>query len=172
MNGFDIDTRFDRVVSVEMFEHMRNWGQLFSRVNHWLKPGGKLFMHVFCHRDTPYFFESQGPGDWMASHFFSGGMMPSAGLPLYFQQHLQYQNSWVWNGNHYARTLAAWLKAHDSKALEISEVIYDIYGLEGSIWGQRWRLFYMACEELFRMNNGNEWFVVHYLMQKPDGRHG
>ena len=150
MNSFEPDGRFDRIVSVEMFEHMRNWRTLFGRVADWLDHGGRFFMHVFCHRDSPYFFEEE-----------------SADLPLHFQQHLQLLDHWVWNGTHYARTLEAWLERQDAQEDAVGAVLAGRHGAEAGLWVMRWRLFYMACAELFRMNGGNEWFVGHYLFEKP-----
>ncbi len=167
MNDFAIDKTFDRVVSVEMFEHMRNWGALFERVNGWLAPGGKFFMHVFCHCSTPYEFIDKGPTDWMSRYFFSGGMMPSADLPLRFPEHLQIENRWHWNGKHYARTCNTWLEQMDSNRAAIMPVLEDCYGQAyAQLWWQRWRIFFMACAELFDYDDGQEWFVGHYLMTR------
>lgn len=166
MNHFHTELPFDRVVSVEMFEHMRNWRELFSRVTRWLSPGGKFFMHIFCHQTTPYFFEVGEENDWMSRYFFSGGMMPSAELPLFFQGHLRLQERWFWNGNHYAKTLSSWLQHHDDYRSDVLEIFQSVYGGEAHTWFVRWRLFYLACEELFRCRNGNEWFVGHYLFRK------
>ena len=167
MNDFTIDKTFDRVVSVEMFEHMRNWGALFERVSGWLVPGGKFFMHVFCHRTTPYEFVDNGPTDWMSRHFFTGGMMPSADLPLRFPEHLGIENRWHWSGDHYARTCNAWLETMDSNRDLIMPVLEECYGAEDApLWWQRWRIFFMACAELFAYDEGQEWFVGHYLLAK------
>jgi len=168
MNEFATGERFDRVVSVEMFEHMRNWRELFGRVAGWLKPGGQFFMHVFCHRSTPYFFEVGEENDWMSRYFFSGGMMPSAELPLFFQHHLALENRWLWNGEHYGKTLAAWLQRHDRERETILALFRDVYGDDAFVWYIRWRLFYLACEELFRFRQGNEWFVAHYLFRRRE----
>ena len=169
MNDFDIDRRFDRVVSVEMFEHMRNWGELYRRVAGWLKPAGKFFQHVFCHRSTPYPYEDNGPGDWMSRYFFTGGMMPAAGLPLRFPRHLAVENRWHWNGRHYARTCNTWLQKMDSNKQQIMPILEDCYGKENAaLWWQRWRIFFMACAELFDYDEGQEWFVGHYLLSRVD----
>ncbi len=167
MNDFDTAGGFDRVVSVEMFEHMRNWSQVLGRIAGWLRGGGLCFMHLFCHRLAPYFFEVNGDNDWMSRHFFRGGMMPAWHLPLYFQDHLRLRHQWCWNGHHYADTLAAWRKRHERRKGEIMALFGDVYGDQAGRWYQRWRLFYLACEELFRFNGGEEWFVGHYLFQKP-----
>mgnify|MGYP001818119501 CR=1 FL=1 len=167
MNDFDTERRFDRVVSVEMFEHMRNWGELYRRVAGWLKPDGKLFQHVFCHRSTPYPYKNKGPGDWMSRHFFTGGMMPAADLPLRFPRHLNVEKRWHWNGKHYARTCNAWLERMDSNRQQIMPVLEDCYGeRHASLWWQRWRIFFMACAELFAYDDGQEWFVGHYLLSR------
>ena len=169
MNDFDTEQRFDRVVSVEMFEHMRNYRKLFGRVARWMKPAGKFFMHIFVHRSTPYEFVDKGPNDWMSRHFFSGGIMPSDDLPLYFQDHLKINQRWRWNGQHYARTSNAWLKQMDDCRHLIMPILKDTYGpASANTWFVRWRIFFMACAELFDYNNGEEWFVGHYLFDRRD----
>jgi len=167
MNDFSPERRFDRVVSVEMFEHMRNYGELFSRINNWLMPDGRFFMHVFCHRSTPYEYIDKGPGDWMSRHFFSGGIMPSADLPLRFSDDLCIDKRWHWNGQHSARTCNAWLDNMDANEALIKPVLADCYGeADASLWWQRWRIFFMACAELFDYDEGHEWYVGHYLFRK------
>jgi cyclopropane-fatty-acyl-phospholipid synthase len=167
MNDFEINKQFDRVVSVEMFEHMRNWGALFERVNSWLAPGGQFFMHVFCHRSTPYEFIDNGPTDWMSRHFFTGGMMPSADLPLRFPDHLKISNQWHWSGRHYAKTCNTWLETMDANKKDILPIFEECYGPDqAQLWIQRWRIFFMACAELFDYDEGQEWFVGHYLFSK------
>ncbi len=164
MNDFDIDSRFDRVVSVEMFEHMRNYRRLFASVNRWLTPQGKFFLHIFVHRCVPYSFVDRDANDWMSRHFFSGGIMPSAGLPLHFQDHLSLQRQWAWSGNHYARTANAWLANLDERRARVRPILAQVYGLDqADIWLQRWRIFFMACAELWGFDEGREWFVSHYL---------
>lgn len=170
MNHFDIPTRFERVVSVEMFEHMRNWRTLFGRVHAWLQPGGRFFMHVFCHRAVPYAFVDSGPDDWMSRHFFSGGMMPSDDLPLHFQDALKLAGRWRWDGRHYEKTANAWLANTDAHREEVLEVLSLTYGdSRPEMWLQRWRVFFMACAELFGYRNGQEWWVGHYLFERPAG---
>lgn len=170
MNDFVPRESFDRIVSVEMFEHMRNWRALFSRVHDWLHPGGKFFMHVFCHRSTPYPFEDLGPSDWMGRHFFSGGMMPSDDLALRFQDRLRLLSRWRWDGRHYEKTANAWLANLDARRDAALPVLAGVYGeLQATQWLQRWRIFFMACAELFGYRNGGEWWVSHYLFERPDG---
>ena len=167
MNDFVTTDTFDRVVSVEMFEHMRNYGELFRRIDGWLKPGGRFFMHIFCHRTTPYEYIDKGPGDWMSRFFFSGGIMPSADLPLRFADHLAVEKQWHWNGQHYERTCNAWLDNMDANKDSIMPILADCYGEDDAgLWWQRWRIFFMACAELFAWDDGVEWYVGHYLFRK------
>ena len=169
MNHFDTQDHFDRVVSVEMFEHMRNYRRLFSRINGWLVPGGLFFMHIFCHRNSPYEFVDRGPSDWMSRHFFSGGIMPSDGLPARFQEDLQLLRHWRWNGKHYEATLNAWLERMDRRRDTVMPILTRTYGAEqAETWWMRWRLFFMACAELFGYDDGNEWWVGHYLFERPE----
>ena len=166
MNDFEAEGRFHRVVSIEMFEHMRNWEKLFARVNEWLLPEGLLFMHIFVHRSTPYLFEDNGPGDWMSRHFFSGGMMPDANLPLRVSSQLELEQRWFWSGTHYARTCNAWLEKMDNQRASLKPLFTETYGRDfAGIWWQRWRMFFMACAELFAYRQGQEWFVGHYLFR-------
>jgi cyclopropane-fatty-acyl-phospholipid synthase len=168
MNRFDTADRFDRVVSVEMFEHMRNWRELFARVHRWLRPGGRFFMHVFCHRTTPYAFVANDPSDWMSRHFFSGGMMPSDELASRFQDELQLACRWRWDGTHYQKTANAWLANLDARRDEALPLLAATYGESNAAqWLQRWRVFFMACAELFGYRNGQEWWVSHYLFDRP-----
>jgi cyclopropane-fatty-acyl-phospholipid synthase len=171
MNEFATEQRFDRIVSVEMFEHMRNWRELFGRVHGWLSPGGRFLMHVFCHRSTPYFFEDEGPTDWMGRHFFSGGLMPSDDLPLRFQDHLRLLRRWRWDGCHYERTLNNWLVNMDARRASILPILARTYGADqADLWWQRWRIFFMACAELFGYDRGQQWRVSHYLFERPAQR--
>lgn len=167
MNDFATRELFDRVVSVEMFEHMRNYRELMRRVDSWLKPDGKLFVHIFSHNTFAYPYLDNGPNDWMATHFFSGGQMPSHNLLTYFDEHLVLEKDWRVNGNHYARTCRGWLDRMDDNKEEIMVIFERTYGKhQANMWFQRWRLFFKACEELFRFNKGNEWAVSHYLFRK------
>ncbi|MDH3812362.1 MAG: cyclopropane-fatty-acyl-phospholipid synthase family protein, partial [Gammaproteobacteria bacterium] len=169
MNDFATDQRFDRVVSIEMFEHMRNYGELFRRIDNWLSPNGRFFMHIFCHRSTPYEYIDKGPADWMSRHFFSGGIMPSADLPLRFPGNLSIDKRWHWNGQHYAKTCNAWLSKMDANEDAIKPVLAECYGeADASLWWQRWRIFFMACAELFDYDEGHEWYVGHYLFRKAE----
>ena len=169
MNTFEADSgRFDRVVSVEMFEHMRNWPDLFSRVRRWLRPDGRFFMHVFVHRATSYLFEDRGPADWMSRYFFTGGMMPGDGLSLACQDHLACVARWRWDGTHYEKTANAWLANMDAARETLWPVIEHVYGAaQARVWWMRWRLFFMACAELFGYEEGRQWWVSHYLFAKP-----
>lgn len=171
MNGFRPEERYDRVVSVEMFEHMKNYHRLLENIAGWLRAQGKLFVHIFTHRQYAYHFEDSGDReDWMARFFFSGGTMPSDDLLLRFQDDLRIERHYRVNGCHYSRTLEAWLRLQDQQKPEILRIFRETYGDEASarIWFHRWRLFYLACSELFRYNNGREWMVSHYLFRKPD----
>jgi cyclopropane-fatty-acyl-phospholipid synthase len=166
MNAFSTARRFDRVVSVEMFEHMRNYARLFEHIRDWLRPDGKFFMHIFVHRSVPYAFEDRDADDWMSRHFFSGGMMPSAALPLHFQDHLRLERQWNWSGTHYQKTANAWLSNLDRNRAQVLPILEAAYGREAAaIWLQRWRIFFMACAELWGFGGGDEWFVSHYLFQ-------
>jgi cyclopropane-fatty-acyl-phospholipid synthase len=167
MNEFTTDDRFDRIVSVEMFEHMRNYRELFASINRWLVPDGRFFMHIFCHYSTPYEYVDKGPGDWMSRYFFSGGIMPCAELPLRFADQLSIENRWQWNGSHYAKTCDAWLARMDSNKAQVMPRLAACYGTrDAALWWQRWRIFFMACSELFRYRRGEEWYVSHYLFRK------
>ena len=170
MNDFSTPREFDRVVSVEMFEHMRNYAMLFERVSKWLAPGGKFFMHIFVHRAVPYAFEDNGASDWMSRHFFSGGIMPSASLPLLFQRHLHLERQWSWGGEHYEKTANAWLQNLDARREQALPILRSAYGAEAEIWLQRWRMFFMACAELWGYREGREWFVSHYLFGRQADR--
>ena len=167
MNDFLTDKQFDRVVSVEMFEHMRNHQKLMQRVSTWLNPSGRVLVHIFCHRSEPYLFESTGPQDWMARHFFSGGMMPSADLLLRYQRDLSIVDHWHWGGKHYERTCNEWLMKQDTATDQLREMFANTYGSDQvDVWLNRWRIFFISCAELFGHNDGQEWWVSHYLFER------
>ena len=166
INDFSTNESFDRVVSVEMFEHMRNHGELTRRIRNWLYPDGRLFVHIFCHRKSAWLFETDGEQNWMGRHFFTGGMMPSVDLLPRSCRWLKLMNTWEWNGIHYAKTCRAWLRNQDAARDRLIPLLRETYGSDEAIrWHNRWRLFFMACEELFAYNGGSEWFVSHYLFQ-------
>ncbi len=167
INDFDVEPgRFDRVVSVEMFEHLRNWPQAFARVARWLKDDGRFFMHVFAHRGAPYAFEERDETDWMSRHFFSGGMMPSDDLALAFQDDLRVDKRWRWDGTHYQKTAEAWLRNQDAAREALMPLMAATYGESAEIWWQRWRLFFMSVAELFGHDGGQQWWVSHHLFAK------
>jgi cyclopropane-fatty-acyl-phospholipid synthase len=167
INEFDTDQRFDRVVSVEMFEHLRNWPRAFARVAAWLRPGGRFFMHVFAHREAPYAFVERDASDWMSRHFFSGGMMPSDDLALHCQDDLHLARRWRWDGSHYQRTSEAWLRRMDDQRDALLPLFEQTYGrADAGVWWMRWRLFFMSVAELFGYDGGQQWWVSHYLFDK------
>jgi cyclopropane-fatty-acyl-phospholipid synthase len=160
--------RFDRIVSVEMFEHVRNHRELGRRIAGWLRPGGELFVHVFAHRDRAYLFETGGSGDWMARHFFTGGMMPSEDWIPRAMDALTHRQTWRFDGRHYTRTLAAWRVLLEERRDEIVRVLSDGAAEgEGERRWHRWRTFMIACEELFAYRRGREWGVVHHRLVRP-----
>lgn len=172
MRAFATDDRFDRIVSVEMFEHMRNYELLLKRVAEWLRPEGKAFVHIFCHRTRPYLFEVDGAANWMGRHFFTGGMMPAEHLLSEFDDDMKVEQQWRVNGLHYWRTCEAWLKNLDQhRAAILARFRQDLSNSAAKVQLQRWRMFFMACAELFRFRDGNEWFVAHYRLQHADGSH-
>lgn len=162
-------SQFDRAVSVEMFEHVRNYQTLLERISTWLRPGGKLFVHIFCHRELMYPFETERNDDWMGRHFFTGGLMPAADTFMHFQQHMMIERQWRLSGTHYEKTSNAWLANQDANREEILGVLAGTYGEDAAnLWHQRWRMFWMACAELFGFAGGNEWLVSHYRFQRRD----
>ena len=169
MNDFDTEQRFDRVVSVEMFEHMRNYELLLGRVASWLKPEGKLFIHIFAHRCAAYAFETEGADNWMGRYFFTGGIMPALQLLSEFNQDLCVSRDWTWDGTHYQKTSEAWLQNLDrSKARVIDLFAESMPRAEAKRMYHRWRIFFLACAETFGFNAGQEWLVGHYLLEpKP-----
>lgn len=167
MNEFTIEEKFDRIISVEMLEHMKNYQKLFAKLSGFLKPDGLFFIHIFTHKDYAYHFEVRDETDWMAKYFFTGGMMPSHNLFLYFQESLSIVNHWVVNGTHYGKTSEAWLSNMDKNKSSIIPILEKTYGKENvTKWWSYWRIFFLACAELFAYKNGEEWLVSHYLFKK------
>ena len=167
VNNLDLDNKFDRIVSIEMFEHLRNYKLILNSLNSLLKPDGRLFVHIFCHKELTYFYEIKNNYDWMTKYFFEGGIMPSQDIFKYFDDKLEVINQWDVNGNHYAKTCKAWLNNHyknKDKILDIFDKHYD----KPKIWFNRWRIFFLSCEAFFAINNGKEYFVSHYLLKKPN----
>lgn len=165
-NTFAPDTQFDRLVSVEMFEHMSNWRELLTRAHAWLKPDGRLFLHVFSHRKTPYRFDHEDKSDWIAQHFFTGGIMPSHDLALQFPEIFTVEGDWRWNGEHYARTARHWLDNLDANRAEVEQILSAVYGADAALWHRRWRLFLLATEGLFGYSAGKEWGISHYRLKR------
>ncbi|MDJ0868606.1 MAG: cyclopropane-fatty-acyl-phospholipid synthase family protein [Myxococcota bacterium] len=161
VNHFEPSERFDRVVSVEMFEHVRNHEALLARIAGWLAPGGRLLAHHFCHRQMAYPYETEGAGNWMGRHFFSGGMMPSEDWLSHFDFDLVVEAQWRVPGGHYARTSEAWLERLDARRDAVLPILASTYGSDAGRWLQRWRLFFLGCAELFAAGGGSEWFVTH-----------
>jgi len=165
--GFDPQAQFDRIVSVECFEHLRNWPLMFSRVASWLRDHGTFFMHVFAHREGSYLFDTEGGGNWMGRHFFTGGMMPADRLAWRCQEHLRLDQHWRWEGTHYGRTARAWLDRLDANIQAVEAALAPARPeVPPAILAQRWRMFYMACEELWNFDHGREWFVSHYRFSR------
>ncbi len=158
---------YDRIISIEMFEHMRNYQTLLQRVASWLHNDGLLFVHIFCHHRLMYPFETEGEHNWMGKYFFTGGLMPALDTLLHFQQDLLLQDFWAVDGRHYEKTSNAWLALLDQRSEQVLQVCRQTYGeAQAKIWRQRWRMFFMACAELFGMHSGREWLVGHYLFSK------
>jgi cyclopropane-fatty-acyl-phospholipid synthase len=166
MNAFVPGGAFDRVVSVEMFEHMSNWRGLLKRIGSWLAPDGRLFIHIFSHRLAPYRFDASNRTDWIAQHFFTGGIMPSHGLIRQFPDLVKVEEEWWWNGSHYRRTAEQWLENFDRNAGDIARVLRGFYGSDALLWQRRWRLFLLATSGLFGHSGGNEWGVSHYRLRR------
>ena len=167
INDLQCQQKFDRVVSIEMFEHVRNHKELFRRIAGWLTDDGRLFAHIFCHRQWTYKFEDQGSSDWMSRYFFSGGIMPGNDLFLQYQDDLTLQQQWTWNGMHYQKTCEAWLRNMGKNRSQIMPLLEETYGEKDAVrWFNRWRMFYIACSELFGFHGGQEWWVSHYLFSK------
>ena len=165
MNVFDTDRRFDRIVSVEMFEHMANWRALLTRARRWLAPEGRMFIHVFSHRTTPYRFDSSDRSDFIAQHFFTGGVMPSHGLMRQYGDLFEVEQDWRWSGVHYQRTALDWLANMDGQPEAVGRIMRDVYGDQAQLWTRRWRRFYLATAGLFGDSDGREWGVSHYRLR-------
>jgi len=170
MNAFRTERTFDRIVSVEMFEHMRNWEELLRRAAGWLRPEGRLFLHVFAHHRYAYPFEVRDESDWMGRYFFTGGMMPCHDLVDRLEVPFEAESRWVVPGTHYARTSEDWLRNLDRHRGEVLALFRDTYGADAARWFQRWRVFFLACAELFRWDEGREWSVSHQLLRPAGGR--
>jgi cyclopropane-fatty-acyl-phospholipid synthase len=166
MNGFDPRQQFDRIVSVEMFEHMMNWRELIGRLRSWLEPDGRFFMHVFSHRCGAYLFDRTDEEDWIAQHFFTGGVMPSHHLIRQYSDLFEVEKEWRWSGEHYQRTALDWLANFDKHRAEIERILRDVYGADTALWIRRWRWFFLATSGLFGYAGGSEWGVSHYRMKK------
>ena len=166
VNELSLEQRFDRVVSVEMFEHVRNYRQLLERIAGWMKPDGRLFVHIFCHRFLAYPFETEGEGNWMGRHFFTGGLMPASDTLLHFADDVVIERRWLYSGEHYAKTARGWLDNMDRRSREVRSVMQATYGEDAARWQQRWRIFFMACEELFGFDRGRQWLVGHFRFRK------
>jgi cyclopropane-fatty-acyl-phospholipid synthase len=167
VNDLELRRSFDRIVSVEMFEHVRNYALLLNRISGWLKEDGKLFVHIFCHRNLLYPFEAEGDSNWMARYFFTSGLMPASDTLLHFQDDLRIERRWNLSGANYQKTAKAWLDNLDRRQDEVADALEAVYGKRDlQRWVQRWRMFFMACEELFGYRGGTEWLVCHYLFGK------
>jgi cyclopropane-fatty-acyl-phospholipid synthase len=165
MNDIQPEGVFDRVVSVEMFEHMTNWRELLGRVRGWLQPEGRLFLHVFTHIGTPYRFDHEHGADWIAKYFFTGGIMPSQALIRQFDDIFQVEAEQRWSGTHYERTALHWLKNFDANRAVIGALLRETYGADAEIWRRRWRLFFLAVAGLFGHANGDVWGVGQYRLK-------
>jgi cyclopropane-fatty-acyl-phospholipid synthase len=164
IDTFDPGQTFDRILSIEMFEHLRNYREILRRVSSWLNPEGRAFIHIFCHREYAYLYESEGEDDWMGQYFFTAGMMPSNDLLHYFQKDLILEKHWVVSGRHYQKTAEAWLRNLDRNRDKVLPILSAVYGSGNEkLWFQRWRIFFLACSELWGFKSGEEWWVGHYL---------
>ena len=165
MNGFDPALTFDRIVSVEMFEHIMNWRELMGRLRSWLNPDGRFFMHIFTHRAGTYLFDRSDSEDWIAQHFFTGGVMPSHCLIRQYSDLFEVEKEWRWSGEHYQRTALDWLANFDHHRVEIEDILRGVYGEDTALWMRRWRWFFLATSGLFGYAGGSEWGVSHYRMK-------
>ncbi len=166
INLFTPEQEFDRIVSVEMFEHVSNWRALLSRVREWLPPEGKLFLHVFSHHTNAYDFDVADKSDWIAQHFFTGGIMPSHTMIGQFSDLMKLEQEWRWSGAHYEKTALKWLENYDLNRDAITPILEATYGKDADMWRRRWRLFFLATAGLFGFDEGDEWGVSHYLLSR------
>ena len=167
INQLNLNKKFDRIVSIEMFEHMRNYKNLLQRLSNLMNDDGLLFVHIFCNRQSAYFYEIKNQWDWMTKYFFTGGIMPSKDIFEFFDEDLTVAESWEINGKHYSKTSKSWLKNIDKNSKIVNQILNQHYD-EKNIWFNRWRIFFLACEEFFKINDGKEWFVSHYLLEKKN----
>lgn len=166
INRLEISKRFDRIISIEMFEHMRNYEKLLRNIRGWLHDDGKLFVHIFTHRDVSYLFEDKDASDWLSRNFFTGGIMPSDHLLFYFNDDMRVERHWVVNGQHYQKTAEAWLRNMKARQAEVMAIFKTHYGKDAEKWWNFWKIFFMSCAELWGFRGGNEWHVSHYLFSK------
>ncbi|XP_059662026.1 (S)-coclaurine N-methyltransferase-like [Cornus florida] len=167
ISTFEMEASYDRIYSIEMFEHMKNYRDLLEKISKWMKPDGFLFVHHFCHKAFAYHFEDVNEDDWITRYFFTGGTMPSANLLLYFQDDVSVANHWLVDGKHYAQTSEEWLKRMDKNMDSIKPIMESTYGKDLAVkWTVYWRTFFIAVAELFGYNNGEEWMVALYLFKK------
>lgn len=167
INTLELTEKFDRIVSVEMFEHMRNYGGLFEKISSWMNPAAKMFVHIFCHKQFFYPYETEGATNWMGRYFFSGGYMPSIDLFYKFDQHLKVAQRWLVEGTHYEKTSRDWLENIDKEKAKVLPILAKAYGeKDANMWFERWRVFFLSCAELFGYKEGKEWMVAHYLFEK------
>ena len=168
MDDFSPNETFDRIVSVEMFEHMMNWRKLLKRIHSWLAPEGELFLHIFSHRSASYIFDHSNSKDWIARHFFTGGMMPSHDLIWQYADLFRVEQDWRWSGLHYQRTALHWLNRFDQNRAAVETVLRGVYGKETELWMRRWRWFFLATAGLFGFADGSEWGVSHFRLKPTD----
>ncbi len=164
MNEFAAPRRFDRILSVEMFEHMANWRTLLARIRDWVEPDGRLFLHVFTHVSGCYRFDTADRSDWIAQHFFTGGLMPSHDLVRQFGDLFAVEQDWWWSGEHYRLTAEHWLSNFDANRARIDPILRSVYGADADLWRRRWRLFFLATSGLFGHRGGARWGVSHYRL--------
>ncbi|MEA2071616.1 MAG: class I SAM-dependent methyltransferase, partial [Asgard group archaeon] len=169
VKNFTITEQFDRIISIEMFEHMRNYQKLFQKIQQFLKDNGKLFIHIFTHKNQPYLFEKDDETDFMAKYFFTGGTLPTADILFYFAENFTIEHHWRINGKHYEKTLNSWLWKMKKKKQQLLPIIEDVYGSKNKRkWWVYWKVFFIANAAIFGWKKGNHWFVSHYLFKKKE----